>query len=414
MLFHFLKRSLFKQKRAIVLMIVSVAFGTAIAASLITISFEIEGKVSKELRAFGANILIEPKIEGLADITGQKRYLRQEDIVKAKTIFWRHNILGLLPFLKTKAEFRFRDTVGEIDALGTWYNKQLVLPGENKAFSAGVEAVSPWWNIEGQWPDAEGTLLVGISLARQHGISRGERIFLDDRPFVVSGVLETGGSEDNWITMELEGLQNLKNMQGNVSRIFVSALTKPMDEFAYKDPETMTQTEYEKWYCTAYVTSIAKQLEEVFTGSKARPVWQVALSEGNILSRLKLLIYLLSLIALIASALGVSTTMITSLLRRTEEIALMKSIGADTQQIIVLFLSEGILIGCVGGLFGYGLSVAIARYIGETVFQTGFGQWVMLLPVALGSAVIIAAVGSILPIKKALQIKPGVVLRGAV
>ncbi|MEF9437506.1 MAG: hypothetical protein L0922_01680 [Candidatus Mariimomonas ferrooxydans] len=98
MLFQIIKRSFLNQKKAMALMIASVAVGTALAASLIIISLEIGGKVSRELRAFGANILIEPKIEGLAYISGQKRHLRQEDVIRAKTIFWRHNILGIAPF----------------------------------------------------------------------------------------------------------------------------------------------------------------------------------------------------------------------------------------------------------------------------------------------------------------------------
>jgi putative ABC transport system permease protein len=414
MLFHFIRKSFVNQKKALVLMLASVSVGTAMAASLITISFEIEGKVSKELRAFGANIVIDPKIEGLADISGRKRYLRQEDIIKAKTIFWRHNIIGIVPFLRTKAETTFNNTVKEIDIIGTWHDRELILPGEEKIFSAGVKSVSPWWNLNGRWPDSEGEAMIGTSLASRNGISTEDTVFIEGQPFTITGILETGGIEDTWIIMELENLQKIKAMNGKVSQVVVSALTKPMDEFAYRDPETMSQTEYEKWYCTAYVTSISKQLEEVFAGSKATPVWQIALSEGKILSRLKLLIYFLSFTALIASALGVSTTMVTSLLRRTEEIGLMKAVGADSRQIISIFLTEGITIGAVGGVIGYLMSIAVARYIGAVVFNAGFGQWGMLLPVALGSAVIIATTGSILPIKKALHIKPGVVLRGAV
>ena len=77
MLLKIIRKSFLNQKKAMALMIVSVAVGTALAASLINISLEIGGKVSKELRTFGANILIEPKVEGLADISGQKRYLRE-------------------------------------------------------------------------------------------------------------------------------------------------------------------------------------------------------------------------------------------------------------------------------------------------------------------------------------------------
>jgi putative ABC transport system permease protein len=213
--------------------------------------------------------------------------------------------------------------------------------------------------------------------------------------------------------MDLESLQRHKNMHGNVSKVLVSALTKPMDEFAYRDPDKLSQVEFEKWYCTGYVTSIARQLEEVFSGSSARPVWQIAQTEGKILEKLTMLIYFLSFIVLAAAALGVSTTMVMSLLRRTEEIGLMKAIGADRTKVITIFLSEGVIIGLIGGLLGYALSIAVSEYIGMEVFNTGFRQRGMLMPIAIGSAVLISVSGTILPIRKALSVKPAVVLKGA-
>lgn len=413
MLFSIIKRSFANQKKAMALMIISIAVGTALAASLITISLEINGKISRELRSFGANIIVEPKIEGLADISGQKRFLRYEDIIKTKTIFWRHNILGIAPFLDTKAEVKVKDKVEEINVIGAWYEKELPLPGEAKKFKAGLKTVSPWWHVNGNWPDTKDKIIVGVSLAARLAVKTGDPLLLDGREVTVSGTLETGGPEDNQVFMDLEALQEIRKMQGKVSRVFVSALTTPMDEFAYKNPDTMSKTEYEKWYCKGYVTSIAKQLEEVFNGSAVKPIWQVAETEGKVLDRLRLLIYLLCIIALTASAIGVSTTMIMSLLRRIEEIGLMKAIGADRTRIITIFLTEGIIIGIVGGILGYLLSLGVSRYIGMKVFQTGLEQRAMLLPVAIGNAILIAVAGTILPIRRALGIKPGIVLKGA-
>lgn len=413
MLFSIIKRSFVNQKKAMALMIVSIAVGTALAASLITISLEINGKISRELRSFGANIIVEPKIEGLADISGQRRYLGYEDIIKTKTIFWRHNILGVAPFLETDAEISAQGNSQDVKLIGAWYEKELPLPGETKKFAAGIKTVSPWWYLNGNWSDTKDKVVVGASLAAKLSVKPGDQLMLDGKEVTVSGTLETGGPEDNQIFMDLESLQEVRKMQGKVSRVFVSALTTPMDEFAYKNPDTMSKTEYEKWYCTGYVTSIAKQLEEVFNGSAVKPIWQVAETEGKVLDRLKLLIYLLCIIALTASAIGVSTTMIMSLLRRIEEIGLMKAIGADRTRIITIFLTEGIIIGIIGGLLGYLLSIGAAQYIGMKVFNTGLQQRAILLPIAIVNAVLIAVAGTILPIRRALGIKPGIVLKGA-
>jgi putative ABC transport system permease protein len=186
-----------------------------------------------------------------------------------------------------------------------------------------------------------------------------------------------------------------------------------MDEFAYKDPETMTSTEYEKWYCTGYVTSIAKQVEEVFSGARAKPIWKVAATEGTVLGKLEILTYLLCIVSLAASALGVSTTMIMSLLRRSEEIGLMKALGAARAKIVTIFLTEGFFIGLMGGILGYIVSIAVSQYIGMHVFHTALQQRGYLMLIAIGSAIFIALAGTVLPIKRALYIKPGIVLKEA-
>jgi putative ABC transport system permease protein len=412
MLGSLLKQSFFNQKKAMTLMIVSVAMGTAITASLITISLDIKGKVSRELRSFGANITLEPRVEGIADLAGQKRYLSEDDIVKAKTIFWRHNILGVAPFLEEKAEVGFRDRKRETVAVGTWFEKDLPLPGEAQTFKAGVKTVSPWWDVRGKYPEGDRVVL-GISLAGALGAREGDQILIDGKPYTVAGTLSTGGKEDERVFMGLDSLQALKGLDGDISRVLVSALTTPMDDFAYKDPESMSPKEYEKWYCTGYVTSIANQLEEVFKGSVAKPIWQVAETEGRVLGRMTLLIYLLTAAALLAASLGVSTTMAASLLRRLDEIGLMKSIGADSVSISAIFLAEALIIGAVGGIAGYLLSIGVSKYIGYKVFDTAIAGRFMLFPIAIGSALLISVLGSLAPIRRALKVKPAVVLKGA-
>jgi putative ABC transport system permease protein len=351
---------------------------------------------------------VQPKFSGLAGLSGQKRYLREEDLVKAKTIFWRHNIVGLVPVLIT------RDENLDITVLGTWYQKTVPIPGETKGFDTGAAMVMPWWSIEGKWPQAGNEILAGISLAQKKELKIGGTITVMDVPFTISGILNTGGKEDDMLVGELAVVQRLAGLSGRISRVFVSALTTPMDEFAYKNPDTMTKKEYEKWYCTGYVTSIAKQLEDekVFVGAVSRPVWPVAETEGKVLNRLELLIILLTIVSLLAAALGVSTTMIMSLLRRTDEIALMKAVGADAVQTITIFLSEAFLIGLGGGLAGYVISLGISGYIGYQVFGSALEQKGILFPVCMGVSVIIAVLGVYLPIRRALAISPAIVLKG--
>lgn len=406
MLFNIIKQSFLNQKRAMAVMIVSVTIGTALAAALLALSFDISSKVSKELRSFGANIIIQPKVTGLAGVSGQKRYLREEDMVKAKTIFWRHNVLGIVPFLLV------RDEVLGVNVLGTWYRKILPVPGEKKGLETGAAAVMPWWSIEGAWPSRGDELLLGAGLAGRLGKKIGEPVTVGGRRFRISGILNTGGKEDDMFIGELATVQKSYGLEGMVSQAFVSALTTPMDAFAYKNPDTMTKNEYEKWYCTGYVTSIAKQLQEAFAGSTARPIWPVAETEGKVLGRLNLLIYLLTAVSLLAAALGVSTTMIMSLLRRTDEVALMKAMGADRMRTVLIFCTEAVIIGFAGGIAGYLLSLGISGYLGQRVFGAGLEQKGILLPISIGVSILISLLGVYLPIRRALAIKPAVVLKG--
>jgi len=406
MLFNIIKRSFVNQKKAMAVMVVSVAVGTAIAASLIALALDIETKVSRELRSFGANIIIRPRVTGLAGVAGQKRWLREEDLPKVKTIFWRHNILGAVPLLYAE------DAGSGLTVLGTWYHHAIPVPGEVKGFETGVFNVMPWWSIRGRWPEGDRELLAGSGLARRMNLAPGSEIEVFGTVLTITGIVSTGGKEDDMLVGELDTVQKLSGLDGRVSKVLVSALTTPMDDFAYKDPEKMTRKEYEKWYCTGYVTSIAKQLEEVFAGAVARPVWPVAQTEGRVLKRLKLLIYLLTAAALLAAALSVSTTMIMSLLRRTDEVALMKALGADRVKTVTIFLAEALIIGLVGGLAGYALSFGISEFLGQKVFGAGLKQRGILFPVSLGMSVTIAVLGVYLPLKRALAIRPAVVLKG--
>lgn len=387
-------------------MIIAVAVGTAVAASLLALSLDISSKIAVELRSYGANIIVQPKVSSLANISGQKRYLDEGDVVKAKTIFWRHNIMGVVPFLLV------RDDVLGVTIAGTWFKKNLAVPGEKIGFDTGASIVMPWWSLDGRWPSTESEIVAGIGFARSRGVKIGDRVTVIGGQYSIAGIIDTGGREDEMLIGELATVQRAAGLQGKVSQVFVSALTTPMDEFAYKDPAAMSKKEYEKWYCTAYVTSIAKQLEEAFNGSTVKPIWPVAETEGKVLHRLELLIGLLTVVSLCAAALGVSTTMIMSLLRRTREVALMKAIGADSRQTAMIFLAEALFIGAVGGIAGYLMSLGVSSYLGRQVFGAGLQQRGVLFPISMGIAIAIAVLGAFLPVKRALSIKSAIVLKG--
>ena len=117
----------------------------------------------------------------------------------------------------------------------------------------------------------------------------------DGRQLTISGILSTGAAEDDQIVAPLALAQQILGKPGAVRRVYVSALTKPQDALAVRDPKTMTPEVYDRWYCSPYVQSIAYQLQEAIPHSHAEQIRQVAQNEGTVLSRIKGLMLLVTL-----------------------------------------------------------------------------------------------------------------------
>jgi len=111
----------------------------------------------------------------------------------------------------------------------------------------------------------------------------------------------------------------------------------------------MTPEVRDRWYCSPYVQSIAYQLQEVIPHSHAEQIRQVAQNEGTVLSRIKGLMLLVTLAALLASALAVSAAMATSVFERRGEVGLMKALGAGSFAVSAIFFAEALLLALVGG-----------------------------------------------------------------
>ena len=195
----------------------------------------------------------------------------------------------------------------------------------------------------------------------------------------------------------------------------MSALTTPDNELAMKaakDPESLTISQYETWYCTAYVSSICFQIQEVITDSVASPVRQVADSEGAILDKTKLLMALIAVLSLVGSALGISNLVTASVMERSSEIGLMKAIGANNEAITGLVLTEILITAIIGGAFGFLAGVGFSQIIGRTVFGSAIVIRPMVIPIVAVLVVLVTLAGSIPAIKMLLGLEPEAVLHG--
>jgi putative ABC transport system permease protein len=301
--------------------------------------------------------------------------------------------------------------------LGTYFAKQISFGKEE--FTTGVRSTHPWWKVSGAWPsDTDNDngrsrdVLLGERLAARLSAKPGDGITVSGRQLHVSGILSTGGGEDDQIVAPIALAQEIIGRPGAVRRVYVSALTKPEDALARRDPRSMSGPVYDRWYCSPYPQSIAFQLQEAIPHSHAEQIRQVAQNEGAVLTRIEGLIFLITLAALLASALAVSAAMATAIFERCAEVGLMKALGAGRLAVASVFFAEATLLALIGGLVGFAAGGLLARQIGRSIFDSQISIPPVLLPVILSIAVIVTFAGSAIAIRQAVRLDPVFALRG--
>jgi putative ABC transport system permease protein len=404
----------------LVLVVLSTAMGSGLAGALLAVSLQARDRLAAELRSFGANVVVEPAIAAVGDGPAPEATLDAAQLPRVLTIFWRHNLVGLAPSLTAPATVSAGGAVARVVLAGTWFDRRVARPGGEGELRAGVVPLFPYWRLEGRWPapDERGVAVVGGALADRLGLHPGATVTVglpggSGAALAVSGVVRTGGFEEDQVLVQLEEAQVLLGTPGRISRALVSAVTVPLDAFGRKDPADMSRREFERWFCTPYVTSVARQVEEAIPGSRARPVWTVAEAEGRVLSRLDVLVAILAALTLAAAALAVASTFAARVMGRRAEIALMRASGASAAQVATLLGAEVLVLGAAGGLLGTALAAGLVAALGTAVFGAALAPTAALLPLALGGSLVVAAAGAVWPIRRALRLDPATELKEA-
>jgi putative ABC transport system permease protein len=419
------------------LTLAALALGMAVATAALSVSLDVGDRLAQEFRSLGANLLVTPEADSLPlEIGGVDyrpanagAYLPEADLGKLKTIFWRFNIMAFAPILDEPVFMNsdWSDKSGEpqrVQLVGTWVNHEVKIP-DGTTYRTGIEKTNPWWQLKaGRWFNEtvsgnEPEVVVGEKLARSARLSVGSKIHLLEKPIssslqvvTVVGIFASGGPEDESVVGPLTLAQSFANQPGMYRRLYVSALTKPEDAFARKDPKTMTPAEYDTWYCTPYISSIALQISEELKGTDVRVIRRVAEGEGNILTRVRTLLWLVTFAALLAAALAVGASAAASVIERRTEIGLMKALGAGSGLVGVLLAAEQLLVAFVGGGIGYAVGILLARLLGQKIFGFTPEPKLFLLFIVLVLASLITLLGSAYPLRRASQYDPAPILRG--
>ncbi len=418
--------ALFRQKSKMLMIAFTIALGAALSSAMLNTMLGVGDKVNQELKTYGANITVMHKEASLltsiygADTnkSAVRHFLREDELPKIKTIFWAYNIVDFAPFLTVNATDVHSGSA--VKVIGTWFNKQLDL-STGQSISTGMSRMRTWWEVNGEWPrdTDEGVCMAGSLFAGRNALKAGDKITLEaaggKKVFTIAAVFNSGSAEDENVYVPLKDAQELYGRANIVESIEVSALTTPDNDLARKaarNPLSLTIKEKEVWYCTAYVSSICYQIQEVLTDSVAKAVRQVSESEGAILNKTALLMLLITILSLIASALGISNLVSASVMERRTEIGLQKAIGAANYSVALLILTQIMITGVFGGTAGYFAGLGITQIIGQTVFSSAIPVTPMVIPIVVINIFLITLIGSLPALRYLLKLNPTEVLHG--
>lgn len=423
-----------------VLALVTIIASSLLISCMLNITLGIGNQIAKDLRSYGSNIVVLPKGTTLSIEVGDEiyaplqneSYLEESKLHLIKEIFWRNNITAFAPFLDIKVivgDLSQKNNAPQSTTIftGTYFDKNIGVQDEPE-FSTGVKMLYPAWSVEGEWisDDSLDFVLVGSELAKRDNIKIGDTLILhessaDSRKskqiyqVKVSGILLNSGIYDNRIIGSLALAQKLLDKDNIFAKAEVSAFTIPENTLSYKarrNIDSLNAVEFDTWYCSAFASSIAYQIEEDFKGASAKAQIKVSDAESSIVRKIQGLMSVTSIICLLVASVGIGALLSAEFQRRRKEIGLMKVLGANLWQIYAIFAGESCVIAIIGAIIGFFGGVGVAELISISIFAHTLPISWIALPLSIVFALFISLCGSLFLLKNINALMPANVLYG--
>ena len=364
--------SLARRRARMLTALLAIAMGATILSGLVTIYYDIPRQMGKEFRSYGANMLVIP--------TNPDKKITNDQLDEIKSLIPSGKLVGQAPYIYINAKIN---------------EQPYMLAGTDLK---GAKENSPYWLIDGSWPEKSREVLIGNEVSKALELKEGDKIIINtpkvngegsiDTNFVVSGVVTTGGKEEDLIFMSIDDISQLvKDKNFDVVEYSIEAeqneLSKIVSNISQKD------------------ASLTPQM-----------VKRVTASQDIVLNKLQALVFIVTIIVLFIMMICVSTTMMAVVTERRKEIGLKKALGATNSSVIVDFLGEGAFLGVFGGLLGVVLGYIFANRVSISVFARKVSFLPLLVPMTIIVCVVITIVASLIPVSKTVDIDPALVLRG--
>lgn len=424
MFFRMLLSAVFRRRSRAVMAVVASLVGAATLSCLAMICIAVPQQMNQEMRAYGANLIVTP----LADSENGKSGIddamveHTTEMVSAKgsekhaTYRYENVRVNAAPYVMAgvnPAQVRNLNHHWVVD--GSWPSAGKVLVGRDVADAMGLKvggsitigyrasdnAASSGQASQPGTDGTDGTAQSGTggtsdgqtssgstgAQQTQNGHVSSDIMDTSGTEFRVAGIVDTGGSEDSIIYA----------LAGDVDKLTGS--TRGVDVIEYSSGASDL---------TALVNSINDMTS---MHVKAQQVTKITASDTRVITMLQTLFWIVSLVVLVFTLVGVGTTISSIVSQQRNEIGLRKALGASSHAIGVEFYVESAVYGLLGGLLGTATGYGMARWLCATVFERsiGFNWWLAVVSVVFSA--LVAVVASIPPVHRATRIDPAVVLR---
>lgn len=364
--------SLLRRRTRMIIALLAITIGAMILSGLVTIYIDVPRQMGAQFRNYGANMIF----------TSAEGDISPEDVRTAVSVIPSEKLVGLAPYRYETVRINDRPVMAAATDM------------------EGAKAASPFWAVDGEWPEEGGQIMIGKNVAATYNLKPGKKMTCSYLPeqedvmdnymdFTVTGILDTGGKEEDYVYMSFEDMEELtgESTAYDICELSVSA--------AADELETISQT----------INSSAPSLT-------ARLIKRVTQSETTVLSKLQALVLLVTVVVLALTMICVGTTMTAVVAERRKEIGLRKALGAGNASIVGEFMGEGIILGAAGGLLGSMFGFIFAQSVSMNVFNSSIILMPWLVPVTIAASILVTGLACLIPIKSATKVDPALVLKG--
>jgi putative ABC transport system permease protein len=361
MLLRMMVRAAVLRKGSAISALTATVVAAAAATAMLNLFVDVQAKLQKEFRNFGANIVIEAPAG---------KNISAESLAKINSAVAGRGLAVPIAYAVAR----------------TWKDQPIVVAGVDFDLA---RRLNPWWSVS-SWPHNSGEALVGVRAAQVLAPNGGEF----DLAYVGhamhlrnAGTVRTGAGEDSRVYLSLADFHSWSGLEPSVVEIAVSG------------------SPYQ-------ISSVVRDLQATIPGTDVRPVRQVSEGEARIMGKTRSTLLFSAAFIVTTAALCVLATLMGWVFDRRRDFATMKALGASDRLIAMFVAGEAAVLGLVGAIPGFALGTGIAAWIGRANFHAPVSPRLSIFPPVLVGAIMVTLISALLPLQLLRRIQPAMILRG--